>query len=119
MKITEVLKKSIREDNNTATESGADDLAFAFGLQITELRMVFGLTQTAFAKKIGTYQSAIARMERGLTIPSMKTLEKIAQAFDIKLIPPQFIFTKEKTMVANQKIRTRHKIKKVLEISHQ
>lgn len=53
---------------------------------IIEKRLAQGLTQTALAKKIGTKQSSIARLESGNYNASVAFLEKIAKALDTKLI---------------------------------
>jgi len=50
-----------------------------------------GLTQERLAKKLGTKQSAIARLESGRANPSIGFLKKLAQALnshlEIKFIP--------------------------------
>lgn len=44
-----------------------------------------GLSQEALAKKIGTTQSAIARIESGRNLPSMKTIKRYAEATGSRL----------------------------------
>lgn len=44
-----------------------------------------GLTQKELAQKIGTKQSAIARLESGSINPSLEFLQKIAQVMGYKL----------------------------------
>ncbi|MBI2415135.1 MAG: helix-turn-helix transcriptional regulator [Candidatus Kerfeldbacteria bacterium] len=44
-----------------------------------------GLTQAQMAKKIGTQQSAIARLERGTYNPTLAFLRKVASAFNAEL----------------------------------
>lgn len=53
-------------------------------------RMEKGWTQEKLAKKIGTQQPAIARIENGDLVPGLETLEQIAKAFGTDLILPQF-----------------------------
>ena len=48
-------------------------------------RMEKGLTQAQLARKIGTKQSAIARLESGTYNPSLSLLRKVARALDAKL----------------------------------
>jgi ribosome-binding protein aMBF1 (putative translation factor) len=48
-------------------------------------RLKKGLTQSELAKKVGTKQSAISRLESGQSKPSIAFLEKVAQALDLKL----------------------------------
>lgn len=54
--------------------------------QVIRKRLDKGLTQTALAKKIGTKQSAIARLESGNYNASLGFLKKVAKALDAKLV---------------------------------
>ncbi|OGH64117.1 MAG: transcriptional regulator [Candidatus Magasanikbacteria bacterium RIFCSPHIGHO2_01_FULL_41_23] len=54
--------------------------------QLIRKRLNKGLTQSALAKKIGTKQSAIARLESGNYNASIAFLEKVAKALDAKLV---------------------------------
>lgn len=54
--------------------------------QLIETRNKRGLTQEDLAKKIGTKQSAIARLESGNSNPSIDFLDKLTQALGSKLI---------------------------------
>ena len=47
---------------------------------VYRLRKEAGLTQAELAERMGTTQSAIARMEGGGTRPTLETLEKLAAA---------------------------------------
>lgn len=53
---------------------------------IIEKRIKKGLTQAALARKIGTKQSAIARLESGMSNPTVAFLEKVANALGAKLV---------------------------------
>ncbi len=55
---------------------------FALATAIKKAREHAGLTQAALAKKIGTKQSAISRVESGVyrSVPSLSFLRKIAVA---------------------------------------
>ena len=53
---------------------------------IIERRVKRGLTQAALAQKVGTKQSAIARLESGDSNPTIAFLEKVAQALDANLV---------------------------------
>ncbi len=53
---------------------------------IIEKRDQKGLTQAALARKIGTQQSAIARLESGTGNPTLAFLKKIAKALDARII---------------------------------
>jgi len=58
---------------------------------IASLRQDAGLTQEELARRVGTSQPAIARLEAGGTSPSVATLERLARAADmdleIRLVP--------------------------------
>lgn len=58
---------------------------YAIAQAVIARRMAKGMTQAALARKIGTKQSAIARLEAGATNPTIKVLEKVAQALDARL----------------------------------
>ncbi len=58
---------------------------FALASALIGMRVKRGLTQAALAKKMGTKQSAIARLESGTYNSSLKMLEKVAKALDAKL----------------------------------
>jgi DNA-binding transcriptional regulator YiaG len=64
------------------------------GMQIAALRERLGLSQAEFARRIGTKQPTVARMERGdYTGYTLKTLMKIAMAtgatLDVRLVAPR------------------------------
>lgn len=58
---------------------------FALAAQIIEARARAGLTQAELAERMGTSQSAIARLESGRSRPSTSTLTKLAAATGTKL----------------------------------
>jgi transcriptional regulator with XRE-family HTH domain len=47
---------------------------------VRELRLGAGLSQRALARRAGTSQPAIARYERGASMPSWETLQRLAGA---------------------------------------
>ena len=62
-------------------------MAVVLGYKIHDLRGKLGLTQAELAKRMGTKQQAIARLERGdYEGFTLKTLERIAQATKTELI---------------------------------
>ena len=63
---------------------------------ITEARLYAGLTQNDLATKIKTKQPSIARIERGLSLPSLSFLQKIAKALNTYIIAPKFGFMDQK-----------------------
>ena len=58
---------------------------FTIAEKLFEIRLSKGLTQAQLAKKIGTKQSAIARLESGNYNPTVNFLKRIAEALNLKL----------------------------------
>ena len=72
---------------NKATKKAYDDLGPEFALveMVIARRLKQGLTQQGLARKIGTKQPVISRLERGAYNPSLKFLRRVATALDAKL----------------------------------
>ena len=58
---------------------------FAVIEMIIKKRIEMGLTQKELARKIGTKQSAISRLESGTYNPSISFLQKVGEALGAKL----------------------------------
>ena len=58
---------------------------FELSRSLIEVRTRAKLTQAELARRMNTTQSVVARLESGRTRPSIRTLEKIAQATSIRL----------------------------------
>jgi transcriptional regulator with XRE-family HTH domain len=54
------------------------------GSRIAEIRKQQGLTQFELASLIGVAIETISRLERGVSIPSLKTLENIGNALNVR-----------------------------------
>lgn len=78
-------KKELLKDPKVAKEYKKLEPQYKLISELIRIRIKKGLTQEALAKKIGTKQSAIARIESGNGNPSLMFLEKIAKATDSKL----------------------------------
>ena len=80
----------LKKDGLTSDEERAayedEERIFAFRGLVYRLRTESGLTQEVLAHRMGTTQSAIARMEGGGTRPSIETLEKLATAVGSELL---------------------------------
>jgi ribosome-binding protein aMBF1 (putative translation factor) len=53
---------------------------YALARAIIQARIKSGLTQEELAKRMGTTQSVVARWESGKTLPSCRTLIRLAEA---------------------------------------
>jgi ribosome-binding protein aMBF1 (putative translation factor) len=71
-----------------AAQASYDDEAriAAFRALVHRLRTDAGMTQAELAVRMGTTQSAIARMEGGGVRPTLETLEKLAHAVGSDLV---------------------------------
>lgn len=54
-------------------------------VRIRELRKAMKLTQSQFAELVNLSEDSIGKIERGVTIPKIKTLSKIAQGLKITI----------------------------------
>lgn len=86
MKNWKTLKRELLKNKVIASEYKRLVPRYMLISQLIETRLDKGLTQKALAKKMGTKQSAIARLEAGTVNPSLEFLEKITQALGSKLI---------------------------------
>lgn len=79
-----VLAKALK---NPAFKKAYDvlDVEYSVIEQIISKRLEKGMSQEELADKIGTKQSAIARLEGGNTNPSVAFLEKVSKALGGKL----------------------------------
>ena len=77
-----------RKSRSEAAQSAYEDEARISDFRdlAYRLRTEAGLTQAELAARMGTTQSAIARMEGGGTRPTLETLEKLAGAVGQELI---------------------------------
>ncbi len=80
--------KEIRKPRSEAAQRSYEDEAriSQFRELVHRLRTEAELTQAELAGRMGTTQSAIARMEAGGTRPTLETLEKIAGAVGQELV---------------------------------
>ncbi len=81
----EDLEKELLSDPKTKKEYDKLAPRYAVISALIDARTKKGLTQKELAQKIGTKQSAIARLESGSVNPSLEFLQKIAQVMGYKL----------------------------------
>jgi predicted transcriptional regulator len=61
------------------------ELRYTVIKQMIQLRNSYNLTQSELAKKVGTTQAVISRIESGTVNVGIDFLEKVAKAFDKKV----------------------------------
>ena len=83
-KLTE-LKKRFMEDPEFREEYARADEEYALVEALVRARTAAKLTQAEVAKRLGTTQSAIARLEGGRVSPSFTTLRRYAEATGTRL----------------------------------
>ncbi|MBP6993840.1 helix-turn-helix transcriptional regulator [Candidatus Woesebacteria bacterium] len=88
-------KEFVFDVNSYNLEYSNDDLAVELGYMIKNARMIRNMTQVELAHQIGTRQTSIARAERGVSLPSLSFLVKMAKAFHTNLIMPVFEFMRD------------------------
>ena len=79
------FKNRLLKDKQLRKEYDVLAPEFAIAEAVIEKRIEQGMSQAELAKKIGTKQSAISRLESGNYNPSIKLLEKVAKALKLKL----------------------------------
>ncbi|MGA2887702.1 MAG: helix-turn-helix transcriptional regulator [Terracidiphilus sp.] len=81
----EVFKARMLADPEVKREYDALEPEFAIASELIRARLRAGLSQAELAERMGTSQSAIARLESGQTLPSTKTLLRFAEATQSKV----------------------------------
>lgn len=80
MKKLEVLKRELLADAATRMEYDALADEYAIARELIAARARAGMSQAEVAERMGTTQSVVARLESGRRLPSMRTVERFAQA---------------------------------------
>ena len=86
MKNLKTLKAELLADS--ATRAAYDALAdeFAVARELIAARTKAGLTQADVAERMGTTQSTVARLEGGKAVPSLRSLQRYAQAVGCRAV---------------------------------
>ena len=79
------LKRKLMKSPEFRSEYEKADAEFALVEALVQARAKANLTQAQLAKKMGTTQSAIARLEGGHVSPSLATLRSYAEATGARL----------------------------------
>lgn len=82
--LKEFMAKSLANPE-VKREFDALEQEFAIASELIRARARAGLSQAELAERMGTSQSAIARLESGQTLPSTKTLLRFAEATQSKV----------------------------------
>ncbi|MBU1954181.1 helix-turn-helix transcriptional regulator [Patescibacteria group bacterium] len=85
MKTYSSFKKQLLKDKEISKAYNELAPEFAIARTIIEKRLEKGLSQSELAKKVGTKQSAISRLESGNYNPSIGFLGKVAKALNLYL----------------------------------
>ncbi|MBN1152251.1 MAG: helix-turn-helix transcriptional regulator [Dehalococcoidia bacterium] len=85
MKSHSEVKRRLLADGEVRAEYEHLEGEFSLRRAIVQLRNATGLTQHAVAEKLGTYQSALSRLESGRTNVTVDYLAKLAEALDSDL----------------------------------
>jgi len=85
--LTDYVNTKLKSDKQLAEHYAREQIINSIAEMIVSARKSAHLTQSDLAKKIGTTQSVISRIESGnsVWIPSLETLIKIASALHMKL----------------------------------
>lgn len=101
-------REILLRDSEFKKEYYKKDLAFEIAKILIEARIIKNVTQAELAKIVGTKQPSIARIERGESLPSLRFLQKIANAFHTYLIPPMFGFMDKSHKVDTSSLNATH-----------
>jgi ribosome-binding protein aMBF1 (putative translation factor) len=84
-RIAEMHKKWLKEPQYKKTYDALEE-EFVLAGAVIDVRNRAGLTQEELARRMGTTQPVVARLESGRTRPSMRTLERLAEATGSRLL---------------------------------
>lgn len=80
MKTLKTLKAELLADAGTRAAYDALEPEFETARELVAARARAGLTQEEVAARMGTTQSTVARLESGKRPPSLRTVQRYAQA---------------------------------------
>jgi transcriptional regulator with XRE-family HTH domain len=84
-RVTDLHKKWLKEPKYQKAYAALEE-EFALAEAVIDARSRAGLTQQELARKMGTTQPVVARLESGRVRPSMRTLERLAKATGSRLL---------------------------------
>ena len=84
-RISEMHKKWLEEPEYKKAYDALEE-EFVLAGAVMDVRNRAGLTQEELAQRMGTTQPVVARLESGRSRPSMRTLERLAEATGSRLL---------------------------------
>ncbi len=84
-RIIDLHKKWMKEPKYRKAYAALEE-EFVLASAVMDVRTRAGLTQEELARKMGTTQPVVARLESGRTRPSLRTLERLAEATGSRLL---------------------------------
>ena len=84
-RISDLHRKWMKEPKYRKAYDALEE-EFVLASAVIDARNRAGLTQQELARKMGTTQPVVARLESGRTRPSMRTLERLAEATGSRLL---------------------------------
>src|SRR5271154_2110653 len=84
-RITDLHKKWMKAPKYRKAYEALEE-EFVLASAVIDVRNRAGLTQQELSRKMGTTQPAVARLESGRSRPSMRTLERLADATGSRLL---------------------------------
>src|SRR6266536_6472657 len=84
-RITDLHRKWLKEPKYKKAYEALEE-EFVLASAVMDVRNRAGLTQEALARKMGTTQPVVARLESGRGRPSMRTLDRLAKATGSRLV---------------------------------
>jgi DNA-binding XRE family transcriptional regulator len=79
------MREELLADDEFRREYEALEKEFSIAAQLIEARTKANLTQEQVARRMGTTQSVVARVESGHPLPSLRTLRRYASAVGSKV----------------------------------
>lgn len=90
MSLEQIRKNLLKSESFRKEYCSNCNLALEVAEVVRRERINQQITQKELAFILNTKQSSIARLERGLTLPSLEFLNRIAKALNRELLPPRF-----------------------------
>ncbi len=86
MKTLKALKQNLLADPAVRAEYDALAEEFEMARELVSARARAGLTQGEVAQRMGTTQSVVARLEGGKATPSLRSVQRYAQAIGCRAV---------------------------------